>query len=78
MKRDIAKRVARLVLGNPITFNDEELVDRMAKAITERGGGNGVMTIPELKSRLRSFIDRCNNAGIETIGDFFNQPIRKL
>ena len=75
MKRDIAKRVAKLVLGNPITFNDEELVDRMAKAITERGGGNGVMTIPELKSRLRSFVDRCANNNIKTIGEYLIHPI---
>jgi len=33
---------------------------------------------PEMASPPCSFVDRCSNAGIKTIGEFMRNPIRKI
>ena len=53
-----------------------DVLHRAAKAIADES--ENVMTPHELKRRLQSFVDRCANNNIKTLGEYLIHPIIKL
>lgn len=73
MKYDQAKRAVKLAMGwspNP------DVVEKAAKAISDEG--ENVMLPHELRRRLQSFVARCANSNIKTLGEYLIHPILKV
>ena len=70
-----ARRAARFLMGDG-DFNNEERTNRLAEAITNEK--ENIMLPHELKRRLRSFVDRCANHNIKTLGEYLINPIIKV
>jgi hypothetical protein len=75
MKYEQAKR-ALTFLATPQTLSEEERLRRYAEYMTDER--ETVIPATKLKSRMESFMARCFNEGIKTLGDLkkFNFKIK--
>lgn len=74
MKYQEAKDAIRIMMG---WGANEDVLHRAAKSIVGKNT-DSVMSPEQLKRRLRSFVDRCANNSINTLGDYLNNPIIKI
>ena len=70
-----ARRAARFLMGDG-DFNNEDRTERLAEAITNER--ENIMTPQDLRRRMRSFVDRCANNNIKTLGEYLINPIIKV